>query len=179
MDMLSIRGSKVDSIQLGGLGDAAQEILKENSLSNSDCWRTMIECYGGNPLALKLVAKTIQELFGGSVVQFFGTNKEFDIIVPTIFQKLLSEQFERLSTVEKQILSTLAINRQPMNLQRLQERVMPQVSWSKLLSSLTSLKKRSLVEVISEVNPISFTLQPMIMKYLLTEKKDLSNLVIK
>ncbi len=32
-------------------------------------------------------------------------------------------------------------------------------------------KKRSLIEVISEVNQISFTLQPMVMKYLLTERR--------
>ncbi len=179
IDMLSIRGSKVDLIQLGSLGDAAQEILKENSLSNSHCWQTMIECYGGNPLALKLVAKTIQELFGGSIVQFFGTNTEFDLIVPTIFQKLLTEQFKRLSNLEKQIICTLAINRQPMSLRQLQEHIKPQVIWSELLPSLTSLKRRSLIEVNLEINPISFTLQPMMMKYLLTEKKDLFNLVIK
>ena len=179
IDMLSIRGNKVDSIQLGSLGNAAQEILKEMSLSNSNCWQTMIECYGGNPLALKLVAKTIQELFGGSIVQFFGTNTEFDLILPTIFQKLLTEQFKRLSTLEKQIICTLAINRQPMSLRQLQEHIKPQVNWSKFLPSLTSLKRRSLIEVNLEINPISFTLQPMMKKYLLTEKKDLFNLVIK
>ncbi|MDJ0572978.1 MAG: hypothetical protein QNJ53_28620 [Pleurocapsa sp. MO_192.B19] len=47
------------------------------------------------------------------------------------------------------------------------------MSLSRLIPTLASLKKRSLIEVISEENKISFTLQPMIMKYLLTEHKDL------
>ena len=179
IDMLSIRDNKVDSIQLGSLGNAAQEIFREFSLSNSNCWQTMIECYGGNPLALKLVAKTIQELFGGNIVQFFGTNTELDLLIPAIFQQLLTEQFKRLSTLEKQIICTLAINRQPMSLRQLQEHLKPQVNWSKLLPSLASLKRRSLIEVNLEINPISFTLQPMMMKYLLTEKKELFHLVIK
>ncbi len=173
MDMLFIQGNKVDSIQLGSLGDAAKEILKDNGLSNSNCWQKLIERYRGNPLALKLVSKTIEELFGGSVVNFFGANTELEVIVPTLFQQLLTERFKRLSNLEKQIMSIMAINRQPMNLKQLQELVKPQVSLSKLLPTLTSLKKRSLIEVISEENKISFTLQPMIMKYLLTEHKDL------
>ncbi|MGB5715335.1 MAG: NB-ARC domain-containing protein [Waterburya sp.] len=169
-DMLFIRGNKVGSMQIGSLGNAAQEILKENSLSNFNCWQTMIECYGGNPLALKLVATIIQELFNGSVVQFFRINTEFDVIVPTLFQKLLREQFERLSTVERQITRTLAINRQPMSLQQLQEHVEPSLSLSELLFSLTSLKKRSLINVISEENIIILALQPMFTKYLITEQ---------
>ena len=68
---------------------------------------------------------------------------------------------------------TLAIDRQPKNLKQLQEYFKPQVSLSKLIPALASLKKRSLIEVISEENKISFTLQPMIMKYLLTEHQNL------
>jgi GTPase SAR1 family protein len=169
VDMLFVRGNQVDSIQLGSLGDAAKEILKEKGLSNSNCWQKLIERYQGNPLALKLVSATIQELFAGSVVKFLEANTELGVIVPTFFQELLSEQFERLSNLEKEIMCTLAINRQPISLKQLQEHFKPQVGSSKLLATLISLKRRSLIEVISEVNQISFTLQPMVMKYILTE----------
>ncbi len=167
LDMVFIQDNKVDSLQVGSLGDAAQEILKEYSLSDVNCWQKLIERYGGNPLALKLVSTTIQELFQGSVVKFFGTNTELEVIVPTLFQELLTEQFKRLSNLEKQIMRTLAINRQPITIQQLQEYFKSKVSLSKLLPTLTSLKKRSLIEVISNKNQISLTLQPMIMKYLL------------
>lgn len=173
IDMYFVRGDKVDSVQLGSLGDAAKEIFKENLLSDPNCWQKLIERYGGNPLALKLVSTTIKELFGGSVAKFFGTNTELEVIVPIPFQELLKEQFKRLSDLEKQIMSTLAINRQPISLKRLQEYLKPQVSLSKLLPTLISLKKRSLIEVISEVNQNSFTLQPMIMKFILTEPKNM------
>lgn len=167
MNMYFIRGNKVDSIQIGSLGNAAPEIFTEKALSDSNCWSKLIERYGGNPLALKLVSTTIKELFNGSVAQFLGANTELQVIVPTPFQKLLQDQFERLSDLEKQLMSILAINRQSMNLEQLQEQFKFQVSLSKLLPTLTSLKKRSLIEVISENDRISFTLQPMIMKYLL------------
>ena len=165
INTLFIRGNRVNSIQLGGLGDTAREIFKEKGLSDCNCWPKLIERYGGNPLALKLVSTTIKELFSGSVAQFLGANTELEVIVPTPFQKLLQEQFKRLSNLEQQIISILAIHRQPMNLEQLQEHSKLKVSLSKLLPTLTSLKKRSLVEVISQENQISFTLQPMIMKY--------------
>ena len=175
MNMLFIRGNKVDSIQVSSLGNPAQEIFKEKSLSDFNCWPKLIKRYGGNPLALKLVSTTIKDLFGGSVVKFLGANTELEVILPILFQKLLREQFERLSNLEKEIVCTLAIYRQSMSLKQLQEHVKPQVSLSQLLPNLTSLKKRSLIELISQENHTSFTLQPMIMKYLLTEQKDLLN----
>ncbi len=167
MNMYFVRGNKADSIQLGSLGDAAKEIFREKGLSDSNCWQKMIERYGGNPLALNLVSTTIKDLFDGSVALFLGANTELEVIVPTPFQKLLKEQFKRLSDLEKQIVSTLATNRQPMNLKQIQMHFESQVSLSKLLPTLTSLKKRSLIVVLAAENQISFTLQPMIMKYLI------------
>ncbi len=178
IDMLFIRGNKVDSLQIGSLGDAAQEILKEIRFPRSHSWQTMSEHYGGNPLALKLVASTIKEFFGGNMVQFLGANQEFDIIVPTYFQQLLKEQFERLSALERNIICTLAVNRQPMSLKQLQDHLKLPVSLTKLLPPLKSLKKRSLIEVIDEKSNITLKLQPLIMKYLLTEQKDLVNVAI-
>jgi hypothetical protein len=169
IDLLFIRANKVESLPIGGLEDAAKEILKEQGLSNSNCWQKLIERYQGNPLALKLVSATIRELFGGSAAKFLEANTELGVIVPSFFQELLSEQFERLSNLEKEIMCTLAINRQPINLKQLQEHFKPQIDLSKLLHTLTSLKRRSLIEVILEVSQISFTLQPMVMKYILTE----------
>ena len=170
MNMYFVRGNKVDSIQLGSLGDAAKEIFREKDLSDSNCWQKLIERYGGNPFALKLVSTTIKELFGGSVTQFLGANTELEVIVPTPFQKLLKEQFKRLSELEKQIMSILAINRKPMSLKKIQAHFKPQVSLSKLLPTLTSLKKRSLIVLFYAENQMSFTLQPMIMKYLISSQ---------
>ena len=62
--------------------------------------------------------------------------------------------------------------------QQLQEHLKLPVSLGKLLPPLKSLKKRSLIEVISEESNITLKLQPMIMKYLLTEQRDLFNVAI-
>ena len=166
MNMFFVRGNKADSIQLGSLGNAAQKIFEARGLSDCNCWSKLIERYGGNPFALKLVSTTIQELFNGSVIEFLELNTALKVIVPTPFQQLLQDQYKRLSNLEKQILSTLAIDRQAINLEQLQEHFKPQISLSRLLPTLIALKKRSLIEVVSQKNQIGFTLQPLVMKYL-------------
>lgn len=60
----------VCSLHLNGLASAAEYILLEKKLSDSECWSELIQLYSGNPLALKIVATTIAELFGGSVKAF-------------------------------------------------------------------------------------------------------------
>ncbi len=174
INMLFVRGNKIDSIQLGSLGDAAQEIFKDYGLTCSNCWHKLTQLYGGNPLALKLVSTTIKELFGGNIVKFLGTNTELGVIVPIVFQRLLSDHFKRLSDLEKKIMLSLATNRKPMILEQLQQYLKPQVSLTKLFPTLISLKKRSLIEIIPETNQNQFTLQPMIMKYVLVNQTKLN-----
>ena len=53
----------------------------------------MIEWYGSNPLALKIVAQTIVELFGGEIAPFL---EQGEVVFGGV-RELLAEQFDRLS----------------------------------------------------------------------------------
>jgi hypothetical protein len=170
-DMLLLAGNKVESLQLGSLGEAARGILTEKGLSGGREWQYLIDRYQGNPLALKLVSATIKELFAGNVSSFLKTDTYLGVIIPTVFKELLSEQFERLSVLEKQIMYCLAINRHPVTIEKLQEYLKPKVYISDLTQALTSLKRRSLLEISSLLNQTSFTLHPIMIKYVLREHR--------
>jgi hypothetical protein len=55
----------------------------------------------------------------------------------------------------------LALNREEVTLAKLQEEILPKVSWRELLEALESLKGRSLIET----GEAGLTLQPVIIEY--------------
>ncbi len=150
----------VRSLQVGGLTDAqGQKIFQAKGFSGSEAQeRLLIQRYRGNPLALKIVATTTQELFDGDVSQFLeqGTAVFGDI------WDLLEQQFNRLSALEKQIMYWLAINREWVSIPELREDIVPPVSQRELLEALESLQQRSLIEKKSA----TFTQQPVVMEYM-------------
>jgi WD40 repeat protein len=151
--------SSVRSLRVTGLQPAeGQAILAEKGFTVSeDDSATLIQQYAGNPLALKIVATTIQELFDGQVAQFLaqGTTIFGDI------SDLLTQQFSRLSNLEQQMMFWLAINREWINLAELQADIVPAMSARSLLEALESLQARSLIEK----NAAQFTQQPVVMEY--------------
>lgn len=150
------------SWRLNGLGKAATEIFKEKDLSDEEDWEELINCYRGNPLALKIVSTTIQDVFGGHVSEFL--NKTLFL---GDFEYLLSEQFARLSELEKKIMYDIAVAQVPVLYCELPENRLSEVSAAKLLTALESLARRSLIEKIKEGNETLFMLQPMVLKYVM------------
>jgi len=160
-------GTKIRSLRLVGLGtEAGQALIREKGFSVSvDEEQSLIDHYAGNPLALKIVATTIQELFGGNVAQFL----EQGTVVFGDISDLLDQQFERLSALEKQIMRWLAIQREWMSLPELQHDIVPHVPQRSLIEALESLQLRSLIEKMTpmqcDLRPVSFTQQPVVMEY--------------
>src|SRR6266446_2671214 len=64
--------SRVSALRLAGLEqDACEQMLAEKEVVGTpEEWACLVEMYGGNPLALKIVAETITDLFGGSIGLF-------------------------------------------------------------------------------------------------------------
>ncbi|MEW6494938.1 MAG: NB-ARC domain-containing protein [Cyanobacteriota bacterium] len=149
----------VRSLQLPGLPtDAARDIFhsKGNFRGSEAAWQELMQRYGGNPLALKIVATTIQELFDGQIGEFLQQGKAvFDDI-----RELLSQQFNRLCSEEKEIMYWLAINREPVSIKELAGDLLPLRS-EQLLELLNALRRRSLIEKMGN----RFTLQPVVMEY--------------
>ena len=149
----------VRSLQLEGLREkAGQEIFKAKGISGSELeLKALSDRYAGNPLALKVVATTIQDLFAGNIAEFLcQENAVFGDI-----RDILDQQFVRLSSIEREIMYWLAIAREPISLAELREDFVLQISPIKLLEAIESLSRRSLIEK----NASRFTQQPVVMEY--------------
>ena len=157
----------IHSLRLSGLAqENVQEIFKEKGFTVSASeGQALVEQYAGNPLALKMVATTIQELFDSDIAQFL---KQGTIVFGDI-SNLLDQQFSRLSALEKQTMFWLAINREWVSLAQLRDDIIPAVSPGLLLEALESLQLRSLIEkatlVLTQRHSVSFTQQPVVMEY--------------
>ena len=147
-------------LQLAGLQlTEAQKLLTVRDTCGLEAEKVkLIQLYQGNPLALKIISTSIQILFNGNISKFLEQNT-------TVFNgiyRLLEQQFNRLSELEKQVMFWLAINREPVLPPELQADIVPLLSRSRLLEALKSLQQRSLIEG----SPVGFTQQPMVMEYM-------------
>ncbi|HBE16801.1 MAG TPA: hypothetical protein DEG17_18535 [Cyanobacteria bacterium UBA11149] len=157
----------VRDLKLKGLGieDAKQLLATKGFTHIKRGVEEFIQLYRGNPLALKLMATTIQEVFDGNILEFL---EQSTLIIGDILPGILDQQFERLSDLEKEIAYYLAIENQPISLSELRLNMQFSVSSvSELLPALESLKRRSLLEKepSSKRHEAVFTIEPVIAKY--------------
>jgi hypothetical protein len=158
----------VRSLQLRGLQvEDAKNIFTAKGFSGSENGVTeLIDLYGGNPLALKVITTMIQEVFNGNVAQFLQQNT---LVLGDRLRTLLKQQVSRLSDLEKEVVYWLAIEREPISLSRLLDNLLFPPARSQLLEVLASLERRSLIEKMIEASEPLFTLQPFVMKYAIEE----------
>lgn len=132
--------------------------------------RELIELYQGNPLALKMVAEPLKDLFDSNIAAFLAQ----ETLLFKDIRDLLAQQFDRLSWLEEQVMYWLAINREAVTAEQLQADL-PLVSLTKLRDALISLDRRSLIEKIkptstnsyalTSLDGVSYTQQPLVMEY--------------
>jgi WD40 repeat protein len=152
--------SVVRTLDLPGLSDIeVQAIGTANGChahTQSD-WQYLQQSYSGNPLAIKIAATTIRDLFDGSISAFL----EQGVILCEGIEALLSQQFARLSQIEQQVLYWLAIGREAVSISQLLADFIPSGFRSQVMSALQSLDRQSLIEKSAGC----FTLQPVVMEY--------------
>ncbi|HTK11081.1 MAG TPA: helix-turn-helix domain-containing protein [Ktedonobacteraceae bacterium] len=148
-------------LQLQGLSpEAGRKVLQDQGLLGSDdVWTALILRYAGNPLALKLIAPTIQEVFNGDIAAFLRENKSIFGGIHT----LLEQQFLRLSQTEQEIMYWLAIDQEQVSLYDLGEDLATTAAKDQLIEALASLRRRSMVERSKSGR---FFLQPVIMEHI-------------
>lgn len=154
----------VRSWQLEGLKpEDARLILQEKGLTGEQQWDELVRIYGGNPLALKLIAATIQDIFNSDVEKFL---KLGTIVLSSDFREILAEQFNRLSSLEEKVIQALAQANRPILFQELRETI-PEIEASDLIEVLEALGGRSLIEKqpSKDTTEFFFTLQPVVRKY--------------
>ncbi|MEG4332592.1 NB-ARC domain-containing protein [Microcoleus sp. AT9_A2] len=150
------QNTSIRTLQVKGLDiAAAREILRDYGLEESDNSETFIHRYQGNPLWLKSVANLIQDL-GGGVTELLPNDT---ILLPEDLKDVLQQQFDRLSELEKQVISLLAKESQPINRAKLLENDI--IPASDLLNALQSLSRRCLIEQQANF----YTISPVLRQY--------------
>lgn len=141
-------GCAVRSLLLKGLNSTAgRELFRyRGSFAGTELeWQQLVDYYGGNPLALSLVAAATQELFNGKIADVLNYMKEGLAVFDDI-QDLLQKQFERLSEIEREMIFWLAINREPVSLFELSEDMVATASKRGLPNAIQALLRRSLIK---------------------------------
>ncbi|WP_293352800.1 MULTISPECIES: NACHT domain-containing protein [unclassified Microcoleus] len=148
----------VQGLSLGGSPEASQALIKATELTGSESQKQdLCDRYGCNPLALKIVATTIRDLFSGNIALFLAQN----VTVFGDVADLIQQQWSRLSILEHQVMCWLAIDREWVSFAELREDLNARASQTQLMEALQNLKWRSLIET----NAGQFTLQPVVMEY--------------
>lgn len=159
----------VRALSLAGLPPpVSQALLDDKELFGPEVvWERFVRHYAGNPLALKIAAATVRNLFGGDLEAYLH---EAPVTLHTLNQ-LLDDQFERLSAPERDIMNLLAIGRAAVSLEELSADLAGTMSRGDLLTALQSLRRRSLVERSgsqNEARPLqgsAFALLPVVLEY--------------
>ena len=150
--------SGVQVFYLKGSSEVAQAILEAKKIRGTASQKQQVcQFYGNSPLALKIIATSIQDLFDGELTQFL---QEGSLAFNGI-RRLLEQQFQRLTPLEEIIINWLAINRDWTSITELYQDIIPVVSKSNLLEALESLTCRCLIEKQSG----NYTLQPVVMEF--------------
>ncbi|WP_019502891.1 NB-ARC domain-containing protein [Pseudanabaena sp. PCC 6802] len=150
--------AKVRSLQLQGSAEVSLALLETRGLSGTPANLSQLgDYYGNNPLALKLVAASIRELFGNDASAFLAQGA----VVFNGVRHLLDSQFDRLTDLEQSIMFWLAIHREWVDMPALQADLIPATAPAKILEALESLCWRSLIERRLG----KYAQQPVVMEY--------------
>lgn len=147
-------------LTLAGLpSDAGQAKLKARGVVGApQDLAALVQQYSGNPLALKLVAETVQSLFAGDIAAFLQAQTfVFDDI-----RDVLDQQFARLTPLERELMVWLAIVREPVSYTTLRNLLAHPPAPRVVLEAVRSLQRRLLLETYEE----GFGLQNVVLEYI-------------
>src|SRR5436190_22564695 len=155
-----VRGP-VRLLRLVGLDEqTARVLLADKGLGGTPvAWQRLVISYAGNPLALKIMAQAVFDLFGGDLDRFL---QEGELVFNGV-RPVLRQQVGRLTPLEHLLLTWLAVLREWTSLDTLVQVLHPRVLRTQMLEALEALSRRSLLERGQQA---SFSLQSVVMEYL-------------
>ncbi len=147
---LSLREGKKSLVRsqiVKGLShDATLKILFDRGLIGTESTlKQLSDRCEGNPLILKMATATIEALFAGDVRSFISHHT---LLYGNIWQ-LLDQQFQRLSSLEQQIMYYLALENDDISFTQLSNNMRSKIPYCQIIEALESLQGRSLVEMTS------------------------------
>ena len=109
---LALLDARARSLELHGLGTAeGQALLADQHLTgDTQAWLSLVDRYGGNGLALKIVGRDIRQLFDRDISAFLGYAPTYGTVFGGIRQLLIFRRND--STVERRVLTRLAVERE-------------------------------------------------------------------
>lgn len=157
-EIAQLNNKNTPNLILRGLDiSAGAEIIKEQGLELKNSSELLINYCQGNPFWLKIVANFMLEL-GLSVTELLENPSLF----PQDLKDILKQEFERLSEIEKQVISLLVAENQPITLVQLLET--GKIPSSELPNALLSLSRGSIIEKQQNLYTLTLALQ----QYLIT-----------
>jgi hypothetical protein len=133
--------------------------FREKGLGDESYWDDLIEKYQGHPLWLKQVATIIEEFFGGKVSQCCS---ERSLLLPEEIKAILTQQFHRLTELEKKIIECLGSEENPLTLPQLLPKI--RSSQGEVINGVQSLIRRGLIERI-KARETCFKIAPVIREF--------------
>ncbi|MEY3868059.1 MAG: hypothetical protein RLZZ338_1950 [Cyanobacteriota bacterium] len=150
----------IKCLDLDGLDNRA--ILRKSGLKDDECWANLINLYEGNPVYLKDIVVLIKNVFGGKVADFL---REDSLVVTKDMKSRLTELFQRLSPIEKEIILHLSKFDTPVSREDLRQGL--SLSSMDLINGLESLRQRYLLKKI-DGDIVLFDLSLIVREYLRT-----------
>jgi len=156
--------STIRFLHLTGLTvDMSRQLLQGYGIAAPDAvLATLRECYSGNPLALIIVAETIQQLFAGNVERFLAAG----IFVFDDLRTMLDQQFARFGVIEREILFRLAIEAMPLSTEALWATAISPPARRAYLEAHRSLLRCLWIEPHADTFGLPLVLQHYIIDYL-------------
>lgn len=146
-------------LALAGLpADAGRQMLQARGLVDDPTeLGALVQHYSGNPLALKLIAETIQGIFSGDTAAFL----QVETLLFDDIRHVLDQQFARLTPLERELILWLAVLREPVPFQLLCDLLAQPPARRLVLEAVRSLQRRSLLEKYET----GFGLQNVLLEY--------------
>jgi WD40 repeat protein/DNA-binding SARP family transcriptional activator len=159
---LAVASPHMHALELGGLDrrDGGALLAAHGLSQHSALLPQLVAQYSGNPLALRLIANVINEIYAGAIDRVIGQPAPiFEDI-----RQVLDQQIARLTGLERAIVLRLAIEREPLTEAALWEMFARVWAKGRFVEALRSLIRRSLVERYDG----AFGLQNVVIEYLTT-----------
>lgn len=164
-----LEGDLVHFLKLEALSnEEAKQIFIAEGISGKEDELNNLSSRYTNPWIIKQVAKKVKIVCGGQIPSLFG---EISFVITDAIISFLDEQLQNLSQLEINIIYWIAIRRNSASLEQLRRDTLQAISAPELFNNLDSLIERySLVDKSKneEDKSISYTLDPVILKYINT-----------
>ncbi len=164
-EMTSLNSQFSYCLELSGLNESANKILKQHTLKNEDRWLELINLYEGNPQFLQDISLFIKDIFNGNVEKFLQENclvltEEMIFVFNSIWLKL--------SEIERLILLEICYHHDFISIDDIQENLA--FSLMELGRGIKSLNQRYLL-ILKEGDPRLFNLTSVLKEFVKNKGK--------